>query len=95
MNKTELVAKLAQRTGLTQAKTAELVNAIFDGNNGLIAEELASGGKVTLPGFGTWSVRERPARVGANPKTGAKMNISARKATGFKAGLVLKNKIRG
>ena len=95
MNKTELVAKLAQRTGLTQSKCAELVNAIFDGSNGLIAEELAGGGKVTLPGFGTWSVRERPERVGSNPKTGAKMKIDARKAPGFKAGLVLKTKIRG
>jgi len=95
MNKSDFVSQLAHRTGLSQAKCGEIVNAIFDGNNGIIAEELSSGGKVNMTGFGSFSVRHLPARMGQNPKTGEKMQIEARNSPHFKAGTLLKGKIRG
>jgi len=79
MNKTELITKLAKKTGLTQAKAAEAVDAIFNAHKGLIVAELAGGKKVTLPGFGSFSVRKRASREGRNPATGKKITIPARK----------------
>ena len=95
MNKSDFVAQLAQRTGLSQAKCGEIVNAIFDGNDGIIAQELSSGGKVSMTGFGSFSVRHLAARTGQNPKTGEPMEIEARNSPHFKAGSLLKGKVRG
>lgn len=94
MNKKELVAQLASRTGLTQGKCAEVVNSIFDGDQGIIASELAGGGKVSLPGFGTFVTKERPARQGTNPATQEPMHIPARTMPQFRAGRTLKLKVR-
>jgi DNA-binding protein HU-beta len=93
MNKTELVTKLAKKTGLTQAKAAEAVDAIFNANKGLIAAELAAGRKVTLPGFGGFAVRKRAARKGRNPASGKQISIPARKYPAFKVGKTLKDKV--
>jgi DNA-binding protein HU-beta len=93
MNKTELVTKLAKKTGLTQAKAAETVDAIFNANKGLIAGELAAGRKVTLPGFGGFAVRKRAARKGRNPASGKQISIPARKYPAFKVGKTLKDKV--
>lgn len=93
MNKTELITKLAKKTGLTQAKAAEAVDAIFNAHKGLIVAELAGGKKVTLPGFGSFSVRKRASREGRNPATGEKIKIPARKYPAFKVGKTMKEKV--
>lgn len=93
MNKSELVAKLAKKTGLTLAKASEAVDAIFHPAKGLIAAELAAGKKVTVPGFGSFFPRKRAARKGRNPATGEAITIPARKYPAFKIGKTLKDKV--
>ena len=93
MNKSELVTKLAKKSGLTQAKAAAAIDAIFNGGKGLIAAELAAGRKVTLPGFGGFTARKRAARKGRNPATGKAISIPARKYPAFKVGKTLKDKV--
>ena len=95
MNKKEMAAKLAKQTGLSQAKAAEVVNAIFDARpgKGIIAVELDAGRKVTIPGFGTFGTRKRAARTGTNPATGAKIQIAAKTHPFFKAGKTLKERV--
>jgi len=93
MNKTELITKLAKKTGLTQAKAAVAVDALFNANKGLIAVELGAGRRVTLPGFGGFTVRKRAARQGRNPATGAAIKIPARSYPAFKVGKTLKEKV--
>lgn len=95
MNKKELAANLARRTGISQSKAMEVLNAIFDGDPGvgIIASELNSGKKVTIPGFGTFATKERAARTGTNPSTGKKIPIPARSYTFFKPGKTLRETI--
>lgn len=95
MNKKELIAKLAKTTGLSQAKAGEVVNALFDADpgKGIIAIELDAGRKVTIPGFGTFGVKKRAARVGTNPANRAKINISAKSYATFKAGKTLRERV--
>ncbi len=90
MNKTELVARVAEVSGLTK-KDAELaLNATL----AAVQESLVGGNKVVLTGFGTFEVRERKARVGHNPRTGESISIPAQKSPAFKAGKVLKDSVR-
>ena len=93
MNKTELITKLAKKTGMTQAKAAEAVDAVFNATKGIIAAELGAGRKVTLPGFGGFSVRKRAARQGRNPATGKPIKIPARACPAFTVGKTLKEKV--
>lgn len=95
MNKKEMAAKLAKTCGLSQAKAAEVVNAIFDARpgKGIIAVELDAGRKVTIPGFGTFGSRKRAARTGTNPATGEKIQIAAKNHPYFKAGKTLKERV--
>ena len=95
MNKKEMAAKLAKKTGLSQAKAGDVINAIFDARpgKGIIAVELDAGRKVTIPGFGTFGTKTRAARVGTNPSTGAKINISAKEYPYFRAGKTLKERV--
>jgi len=95
MNKKEMAAKLAKTCGLSQAKAADVINAIFDARSGkgIIAVELDAGRKVTIPGFGTFGCRRRSARSGTNPATGAKINIAAKNVPYFKAGKTLKERV--
>jgi DNA-binding protein HU-beta len=95
MNKKELAAKLAKNTGLTQSKSMEVLNALFDakGKGGIIATELDGGKKVTVPGFGTFGTRKRAARTGTNPSTKAKIKISAKNYPYFRAGKTLKERV--
>lgn len=86
MNKTELIAAIAEKAGLTK-KDAE---AALKGFTDAVSEELAKSGKVQLVGFGTFEVSERPARDGINPRTKEAMHIPASKAPRFKAGKGLK-----
>ena len=90
MNKAELVASMAEKSGLTK-KDAELaLNAFMKS----VEEELSKSGKVQLVGFGTFDVRERKQRTGRNPRNPKEtINIPASKAPVFKAGKGLKDKV--
>ena len=87
MNKTELVAAMADKAGLTKKDAEAALKAFTD----IVAEELKKGEKIQLVGFGTFEVSERAAREGRNPQTGETMNIAASKAPKFKAGKALKD----
>lgn len=89
MNKTELVAAMAQAAELSKKDAEKALKAFTD----VVAAELKKGGKVQLVGFGTFEVSERAAREGRNPQTGAVMPIAASKAPKFKAGKALKDEI--
>ena len=86
MTKAEFVASVAEKTGLTKSAAAEAVDAFVS----TVAEVLKAGDKITLPGFGTFSVSERAARKGRNPQTGAEIQIAASKSGKFSAGKDLK-----
>jgi DNA-binding protein HU-beta len=91
MNKKELVAQLAKATGLSQAKTGEVVNALFDvDGKGLLVQAILAGDKVTIPGFGTFGAKMRAARKGVNPSTHEKMDIVSKRHVYFKVGKNLK-----
>ena len=85
MNKTEFIARVAEVAELTKVDARKAVEAFAS----VVAEELQKGEKISLLGFGTFSVNEKPARQGINPLTKAKIQIPARKAVKFKAGAVL------
>lgn len=85
MNKTDFIAGVAEKAGLTKEQARKAVDAFA----AVVAEELQKGEKVSLLGFGTFSVQDKPAREGINPATKAKINIPARKAVKFKAGAAL------
>ena len=91
MNKTELIASVAQKTELTKKDAEKAVKAVFD----TVAEELAAGGKVQVIGFGTFEVRTRAERTGRNPRTKEEMIIPASKSPAFKAGKQLKDLVNG
>ena len=95
MNKSEMAAKLASKCDLTQAKAAEVVNTIFDTKpgSGIISTTLDAGGKVSLPGFGTFGTKYRGARQGRNPATGATIMIAGKTYPYFKAGKGLKDRV--
>ena len=90
MNKTELIEKIALGAGLskTDAKKA------LDATTAAIKDTLVSGDKIQLVGFGTFSVNERPAREGINPRTGEKIQIPASIKPKFRAGKALKEAIK-
>ena len=89
MNRTELVAAMAEKANLTKKDAEAALKAFTE----VVAEDLKNGGKVQLVGFGTFEVSERAAREGRNPQTGATMTIAASKAPKFKAGNALKDAI--
>ena len=91
MNKNELAAAVAEKTGLAKAAAAQAVDATFD----VIAEALAEGDEVKLVGFGNFSVPERKAGEGRNPRTGETIKIAASKTPKFKAGKGLKDAVNG
>ena len=90
MNKTELVASIAEKAGIAKKDAEKALAAFID----TVATELKDGGKIQLVGFGTFEVRERAARTGVNPKTGASIEIAASKNPVFKAGKALKDSIK-
>jgi DNA-binding protein HU-beta len=88
MTKQDLVNKVAE-SGITKKQAGAAVEAVVEA----IKEALAAGDKVNLVGFGSFSIRERAAREGRNPRTGKKLNISAKKVPVFKAGKELKESV--
>ncbi len=82
MNKSELVSAVAQKSGLTKVDAKKALDAVLES----ISEELKNDGRVVLVGFGTFSVNERSARKGINPRTKEPIDIPAKKVVRFKAG---------
>ena len=89
MTKEELIAKAAQDAGISKSQAGKALNAIIEGIEGA----LAKGDKVSLVGFGTFSVARRAARTGRNPATGATINIPAANVPKFKPGKKLKEAV--
>ena len=89
MNKTELIAVVAEKAELSKKDAEKAIKAFTDA----VSEELVKGGKIQLVGFGTFEVAERAAREGRNPKTGETMTIAASKTPKFKAGKALKDMV--
>ena len=89
MNKTELVANVAEKAELTKKDAEKAINAVF----ACIEQALVEGDKVQLIGFGTFEVKERAARKGRNPQSGEEIDIPASKNPVFKAGKSLKDNV--
>lgn len=89
MNKTELVAAIAEKAELSKKDSEKALKAFID----VVTDELKAGEKIQLVGFGTFEVVERAAREGRNPTTGATIKIPASKAPKFKAGKALKDAV--
>ena len=89
MNKGDLINKVAEHAGLSKAQATDALNAVLSSIEG----ELKKGEKVTLIGFGTFSVSERAARTGRNPQTGAAINIPAKNVVKFKPGKELSDSV--
>lgn len=90
MNKTEVIAIVAEKANLSKKVTEEALDALLE----TIQETLAEGEKVVLSGFGTFEVRNRVARTGRNPRTGEDISIPGQKTPAFKAGKVLKDSVK-
>lgn len=90
MNKTELVAIIADKAGIAKKDAEKALAAFVD----TVADELKKGEKIQLVGFGTFELRERAARTGINPQTGASIEIAASKNPVFKAGKALKDAVK-
>lgn len=88
--KMDIVEELAAKADLTKKASSDALNGIVD----LIAAKLKKGEKVTITGFGTFVVRNRAARTGRNPQTGAPISIPAQKTPAFRAGSALKGAVR-
>ncbi len=91
MNKTELIAAVAEKTNVKKSDAEKAVTAVID----TITEQLQAGEKVQIVGFGTFEVRERAARAGRDPRTKETIEIAASKAPAFKAGKALKDAVNG
>ena len=87
MNKTDLVAAIAEKAEITKKDAEKALAAVISS----VSDALASGDKVQLVGFGTFEVRKRDARTGKNPRTGEVIKIAASKVPAFKAGKALKD----
>ena len=90
MNKTELIAAVAEKAGLTKKDVEKAISATLE----TVKEEVAKGGKVQVVGFGTFEVRERAERKGRNPQTGEAITIPATKVPAFKPGKELKQAVK-
>lgn len=89
MNKSELIAAVAEQAALSKKDAEKAVNAVIS----VITDDLVEGNKVQLVGFGTFEVRTREARTGKNPRTGEQIEIAASKVPAFKAGKALKDAV--
>ncbi len=89
MNKGDLINKIADGANLSKAQAGEALNAVLDG----ITDALKDGDKVTLIGFGTFSVSKREARTGRNPQTGETIQIAAKNVVKFKPGKELSDSV--
>ena len=90
MTKAELIAEIVNDGGITKSQAEKAVDGFFSA----VSDALAAGDKITLVGFGTFSVGERAQREGRNPRTGEKIKIPASKVVKFKAGKTLGEKVK-
>ena len=90
MNKQDLIAKIAQDTGITKSNATAAVESFFDG----ITKSLKKGQPITFVGFGTFKTAQRKARTARNPQTGAAIKIPKRRVVRFTAGKALKNAVK-
>ncbi len=90
MNKTQMIDAIAQEAGITKVEAKKMVDTFLS----VTTDALKKGDKVTLLGFGTFSVSDRPARQGRNPRTGAAINIDAKKTVKFKPGAELNSMMK-
>jgi DNA-binding protein HU-beta len=91
MQKTQFIAEVAERTGVSKKQTRQVLDAALH----LIAEQLQAGERVVLTGFGTFEVRDRRERRGVNPQTKEAMTIGATRTPGFSASNTFKSVVRG
>jgi DNA-binding protein HU-beta len=89
MNKAELIEAIGKKADISKAQAGEALDAFIDS----VTATLKKGDKVTLVGFGTFSVSKRAARIGRNPQTGKEIKIAAKKVAKFKAGKELSTKV--
>ncbi len=89
MNKSELIEALSKKENLTEKKASDVVNLIFNG----FADELKTGGRIEIRGFGSFVVRDYGAYTGRNPKTGANIKVQPKKLPFFKVGKELKEMV--
>ncbi len=89
MNKAELIEAMGKKADISKAQAAEALDAFVDS----VTSTLKKGDKVTLVGFGTFSISKRAARIGRNPQTGKEIKIAAKKVAKFKAGKELSTKV--
>ncbi|TVP81724.1 HU family DNA-binding protein [Thioalkalivibrio sp.] len=89
MNKSELIEAIADKADVPKAQASRVLDAMAS----VVGDALAEGSQVSLVGFGTFLVRERPARSGRNPRTGETIQIAASKSPSFKAGKALKDRV--
>ncbi len=89
MNKTELVEKVRESTGLSKKDSEQVVKAVFEVMQGALSD----GEKIQIPGFGTFSVKERAERVGINPRTKEKVTFPSSKSVKFSQGKLLKESV--
>jgi DNA-binding protein HU-beta len=89
MNKSELIEAIAQAADVPKAQASRVLDAMAS----VVGDALAEGNQVSMVGFGTFMVRERPARSGRNPRTGETIEIAASKTPSFKAGKALKDRV--
>ena len=89
MNKRELVEAVAAETGMSRSAAAETVDAVLE----TVTASLAAGEAVSVPGFGTFEVRQRAARTGRNPRTGGTIEIAASRVPAFRAGKALRDAV--
>ncbi|MBS1516764.1 MAG: HU family DNA-binding protein [Bacteroidetes bacterium] len=90
MTKEELVAKMAGDAKITKVQARAALESIIDG----VKKTLKKGGKLSLVGFGTFSISKRKARMGRNPQTGKEIKIAAKKVAKFKAGKTLADHVK-
>ncbi len=90
MTKADLIAMVANKAGMTKASAENALNSFIAS----VEEVLASQGKLTLTGFGTFEVQQRKARTGRNPRTGQEIKIPASKAVKFRPGKLLKDSVK-
>lgn len=95
MKKSELIEQVAEKAQTSKAAAARVMDAIFDSASGTIAEAVKAGQEVSIPGFGRFKPRRRPARKGRNPRTGAEIDIPERTVVAFRPGSGLRETVSG
>lgn len=95
MKKSEFIASVAEKAATSRAAAARVVDAIFDSTSGVIADAVRAGEQLSIPGFGKFRRRTRPARQGRNPQTGATIDIPEKQTVTFSAGRGLQDAVAG